>query len=158
MYSDDLFHHSLILTSSKINFLPPSLPSLDSAICDGHTERVTKWILCGILSSPHLNSKSELFWALYIQFKDLLPSHLWISLLSHDDRKKPFHVRFDENFSREVTRIKFLTEGILIRELMGDPLLNTYSVLILDEVSRRFMEFKTKKIMYCLLIHNPPYV
>ena len=42
--------------------------------------------------------------------------------------------RFDENFSREATKIKFVTEGILIRELMGDPLLSNYSVLILDEV------------------------
>ena len=43
-------------------------------------------------------------------------------------------IRFDENFSRDVTKIKYLTEGILIRELMGDPLLNTYSAIILDEV------------------------
>ena len=49
--------------------------------------------------------------------------------------------RFDENFSREATKIKFVTEGILIRELMGDPLLNNYSVLILDEVQIKEAEF-----------------
>jgi len=48
-----------------------------------------------------------------------------------------YSIRFDENFSREATKIKFVTEGILIRELMGDPLLNNYSVLILDEVHER---------------------
>ena len=43
--------------------------------------------------------------------------------------------RFDENFSREYTKIKFVTEGILIREMMGDPLLSNYSVIMLDEVT-----------------------
>ena len=45
--------------------------------------------------------------------------------------------RFDENFSRDYTKIKFVTEGILIREMMGDPLLTNYSVIMLDEVHER---------------------
>jgi ATP-dependent RNA helicase DDX35 len=48
-----------------------------------------------------------------------------------------YNIRFDECFSREVTKIKFMTEGILIREMMGDPLLKSYSVLILDEAHER---------------------
>jgi len=48
-----------------------------------------------------------------------------------------YSIRFDENFSREHTKIKFLTEGILLREMMGDPLLNSYSAIILDEVHER---------------------
>lgn len=48
-----------------------------------------------------------------------------------------YSIRFDECFSREKTKIKFMTEGILIREMMGDPLLNTYSVIILDEAHER---------------------
>lgn len=48
-----------------------------------------------------------------------------------------YSIRFDECFTREKTKIKFMTEGILIREMMGDPLLNTYSVLILDEAHER---------------------
>jgi len=48
-----------------------------------------------------------------------------------------YSIRFDENFSREMTKIKYLTEGILIRELMGDPLLKTYTAIILDEVHER---------------------
>lgn len=30
-----------------------------------------------------------------------------------------------------------MTEGILIREMMGDPLLKTYSAIMLDEVHER---------------------
>merc|ERR1719264_1614042 len=48
-----------------------------------------------------------------------------------------YSIRFDENFSRDYTKIKFVTEGILIREMMGDPLLNNYSVIMLDEVHER---------------------
>ena len=48
-----------------------------------------------------------------------------------------YSIRFDECFSREVTKIKFMTEGILIREMMGDPLLKSYSVIILDEAHER---------------------
>ena len=48
-----------------------------------------------------------------------------------------YSIRFDECFTREVTKIKYMTEGILIREMMGDPLLKSYSVLILDEAHER---------------------
>ena len=39
--------------------------------------------------------------------------------------------------SRVYTKIKFVTEGILIREMMGDPLLSNYSVIMLNEVHER---------------------
>lgn len=32
------------------------------------------------------------------------------------------------------TRIKYMTDGILLREVMSDPLLSAYSAIILDEV------------------------
>jgi len=48
-----------------------------------------------------------------------------------------YSIRFDENFSRDHTKIKFVTEGILIREMMGDPLLSSYNVIMLDEVHER---------------------
>ncbi|OQR76767.1 putative ATP-dependent RNA helicase DHX35-like [Tropilaelaps mercedesae] len=43
-----------------------------------------------------------------------------------------YTVRFDNCVSKQ-TRIKYLTEGILINEIQADPLLTNYSVLILDE-------------------------
>ena len=47
-----------------------------------------------------------------------------------------FIFRYDTNVTSE-TEIKFMTDGILIREIKGDFLLNKYSVLILDEAHER---------------------
>ena len=35
--------------------------------------------------------------------------------------------------------LQYLTEGILLREMMSDPLLTKYSVIMLDEVHERTM-------------------
>ncbi|XP_059483875.1 probable ATP-dependent RNA helicase DHX35 [Neocloeon triangulifer] len=48
-----------------------------------------------------------------------------------------YSIRFDDCFDPTYTRIKYMTEGILIREMMADPLLRQYSVIILDEVHER---------------------
>ncbi|KAH9936070.1 P-loop containing nucleoside triphosphate hydrolase protein [Fomitopsis serialis] len=47
-----------------------------------------------------------------------------------------YSVRFDEASSDE-TRIKYVTDGMLVRELLGDPLLSRYSVVIVDEAHER---------------------
>ncbi|KAF9555316.1 P-loop containing nucleoside triphosphate hydrolase protein [Agrocybe pediades] len=47
-----------------------------------------------------------------------------------------YAVRFDEKSSPE-TRIKYLTDGMIVRELMSDPLLSNYSVVIVDEAHER---------------------
>lgn len=47
-----------------------------------------------------------------------------------------YAVRFDEKSSPE-TRIKYLTDGMIVRELMSDPLLSNYSVIIVDEAHER---------------------
>ncbi|XP_076176030.1 putative ATP-dependent RNA helicase DHX35 isoform X2 [Ptiloglossa arizonensis] len=47
-----------------------------------------------------------------------------------------YSIRFD-NCTDETTRIKYMTEGILLRELMSDPLLTSYSVIVVDEVHER---------------------
>ena len=48
-----------------------------------------------------------------------------------------YAVRFDSCCDDDVTRIKFLTDGLLIREMMSDPLLSRYSVIMLDEAHER---------------------
>ncbi|KAJ2644646.1 putative ATP-dependent RNA helicase DHR1 [Coemansia sp. RSA 1694] len=45
-------------------------------------------------------------------------------------------VRFDTNVS-DSTRVKFMTEGVLLRELASDLLLTKYSVVIADEAHER---------------------
>jgi len=49
-----------------------------------------------------------------------------------------YQIRFDSNRS-ERTKILFLTEGLLLRQLSADPLLEQYSVIIIDEVHERHL-------------------
>ncbi|XP_004698044.1 probable ATP-dependent RNA helicase DHX35 [Echinops telfairi] len=46
-------------------------------------------------------------------------------------------IRFDDCTDLLATRIKFLTDGMLVREMMVDPLLTKYSVIMLDEAHER---------------------
>lgn len=46
------------------------------------------------------------------------------------------NVRFITKCS-ENTKIKYLTEGVLIREMLADPLLMSYSVIMIDEAHER---------------------
>jgi ATP-dependent RNA helicase DHR2 len=50
--------------------------------------------------------------------------------------KVGYSVRFDQSVSPN-TRIKFLTEGMLLQELLRDPSLKQYSAVIVDEVHER---------------------
>lgn len=47
-----------------------------------------------------------------------------------------YTVRFEDNTSKK-TKIKFLTDGMLLREAMFDRLLMEYTVIILDEAHER---------------------
>ncbi|CAG8529004.1 1067_t:CDS:10 [Diversispora eburnea] len=53
-------------------------------------------------------------------------------------REIGYSVRFDEMTSNS-TIIKYLTDGMLLRELLSDPLLLNYSIVILDEAHERTM-------------------
>jgi hypothetical protein len=44
-------------------------------------------------------------------------------------------VRFDERWDREKTLLKFVTDGLLLREMALDPLLSRYSVVMLVRYS-----------------------
>lgn len=50
--------------------------------------------------------------------------------------KVGYAVRFDDQTSSS-TRIKFLTDGVLVRECLSDPLLTRYAVIMLDEAHER---------------------
>jgi ATP-dependent RNA helicase DHX33 len=47
-----------------------------------------------------------------------------------------YSIRFDERCSSS-TKIKFITDGMLVRELMSDELLSHYGVVIIDEAHER---------------------
>lgn len=48
-----------------------------------------------------------------------------------------YAIRFEESWTPEETRIKYMTDGMLLREMMLDPLLNSYSVIMVDEAHER---------------------
>ena len=50
-----------------------------------------------------------------------------------------YSIRFDDRVSRE-TKLKYMTDGMLIRESQLDPLLSNYSVIILDEAHERSLD------------------
>lgn len=47
-----------------------------------------------------------------------------------------YAIRFDDH-SSERTKVKFMTDGILVRECLADPLLRKYSLVMLDEAHER---------------------
>lgn len=48
-----------------------------------------------------------------------------------------YTIRFEDKTSHNKTKIKYMTEGILLRELLVDPNLESYSVVIMDEAHER---------------------
>eukprot|EP01083_Nonionella_stella_P037306 101693_1 len=48
-----------------------------------------------------------------------------------------YSIRFDQCYDGSRTKIKYLTDGMLLREMMSDPLLSSYSVIMLDEAHER---------------------
>lgn len=56
-----------------------------------------------------------------------------------------YSVRFDDCTSHR-TVIKYLTDGMLLREAMLDPLLSQYNVIILDEAHERTVNTGTRTV------------
>lgn len=51
-----------------------------------------------------------------------------------------YTVRFEDKTLKDKTRIKYVTEGILLKEIQIDPLLTRYSVIMIDEAHERSMQ------------------
>lgn len=48
-----------------------------------------------------------------------------------------YTVRFDDTSSPENTRLKFVTDGTLLQEMLADPTLDRYDVVVVDEAHER---------------------
>ena len=48
-----------------------------------------------------------------------------------------YQIRFEDRTQRDATAVKFMTDGILLAETRGDPLLRQYDTLIIDEAHER---------------------
>ncbi len=68
-------------------------------------------------------------------------------------KKVGYSVRFDEKVSGE-TKIKYVTDGMLLRECILDRKLHRYSVIILDEVHERSLNSDTILALAKDLIQN----
>jgi len=56
----------------------------------------------------------------------------------HVGNEVGYSVRFDSQFNDTVTKIKYITDGMLLREAtLSDPLLSQYSVIVVDEAHER---------------------
>jgi ATP-dependent RNA helicase DDX35 len=51
-----------------------------------------------------------------------------------------YAVRFDDKWDHNLTQIKYTTDGLLLRELLLDPLLTRCSVIIVDEAHERSVQ------------------
>ena len=52
-------------------------------------------------------------------------------------REVGYSIRFEDVTTPDCTFLKYMTDGMLLREAMADPLLSRYSTIILDEVHER---------------------
>ena len=55
----------------------------------------------------------------------------------HIGEEVGYCIRFDDKTHPDKTRIKFMTDGVLVRECLSDPSLNKYDVIMLDEAHER---------------------
>lgn len=53
------------------------------------------------------------------------------------DAQVGYTIRFEDLSDPQRTKIKYMTDGMLFRETMRDPLLSKYSVIMIDEAHER---------------------
>ncbi|OAG30753.1 pre-mRNA-splicing factor ATP-dependent RNA helicase DHX38/PRP16 [Nematocida displodere] len=87
-----------------------------------------------------------------------------VSVAKHMQKQLGGSVGYSVRFSEEkAEKIKYVTEGILLREIQHDPSLSSYTVVIIDEVHERTIESqlllkyvipltRTRKDLYCVIM------
>ncbi|MGK3749896.1 MAG: HrpA-like RNA helicase [Bacillariaceae sp.] len=68
-----------------------------------------------------------------------------------------YRVRFDDCSHPRKTKILYATDGMLLREAMGDPLLSRYGVVVLDESHERSLQtdiLVSSSVLFCILGKN----
>lgn len=68
-----------------------------------------------------------------------IANRLAFNLNSNLGQEVGYSIRFDSNYSMNTTKIKVLTDGMLVREMLLDPLLSHYSILMVDDCHERSM-------------------
>lgn len=48
-----------------------------------------------------------------------------------------YSVRFEEKYTKDKTKLMYMTDGMLLRECIVDPLLSRFSVIVIDEAHER---------------------
>ena len=56
---------------------------------------------------------------------------------NEEDAIISYQIRYEGNYSPGNTKIKFMTDGVLLKEVQMDFMLNNYSVIIIDEAHER---------------------
>jgi ATP-dependent helicase HrpB len=142
----------------KTNLMPPEI-SLQALPIDAHIPQIVSTLrLAGalILTAPPGSGKTTripraLFDAGFSAHGEILvleprrlAARLAAARVAEEMGEEPggvagYSIRF-ENVSGPKTRIRFLTEAILTRRLLGDPALSGVSVVILDEFHERHID------------------
>jgi ATP-dependent RNA helicase DDX35 len=60
-----------------------------------------------------------------------------------------YSVRFDDCTDPNRTRLKFVTDGMLLRETMLDPLLSRYSVIMIDGTVKKTLALEKLSGLPC---------
>ena len=73
-----------------------------------------------------------------------------------------YRVRFDDCSHPRKTKILYATDGMLLREAMGDPLLSRYGVVVLDESHERSLQtdilVSSSSILIYILVKRMPFL
>ncbi|CAH8527620.1 unnamed protein product [Schistosoma rodhaini] len=84
-----------------------------------------------------------------------LAARVSTEMLNERGSKVGYQVRFERSRTK-ATRILFLTEGLLLRQMQTDPFLKDYDVIVLDEVHERHWQTDCLLgLVKCLIVVRP---